>query len=181
MVCRVPARRRQLGRGWRPLSGLVPLRNLMSSVGGGRRTRPHMWSVSTIRRSIAGNKSGIPVWDVSAATSWWRWVGHAARLCHLELHRSLADALHWRNVRFLKATMWAPHRDSDAGSMRLGRGHRMVGGRKWDGRIQATVDVVCEPPWAKYALDRAAWRGLELNCLQWVLRRKRRQSRRAVG
>lgn len=74
-------------------------------------------------------------------------------------------------VWFLKTTIGVPHRASGAG-MRPGRGHRMLGGRRWGETIGATVNAAREVPWAEYTLDRAAWKGLGASFLQRVLRRK---------
>lgn len=56
--------------------------------------------------------------------------------------------------------------DKPCGWMRFGCGRRMLGGRQWDGPIQATDDAACEASLAEYALD------LEASFFQQVVRRR---------
>lgn len=50
--------------------------------------------------------------------------------------------------------------------MRLGRGHRDLGKRRWDEAVQRhLIDMGYELPWYEVATDRTMWNSLELPSL----------------
>lgn len=90
----------------------------------------HM-QVGAARRSSKCNSWHV----VLAASLWWRWAGCVAQLYQQGPHRRLADDLHWRNAEFLKTTGGGPSQCQPC---------RLVGSRRWDSLIQATVDAVAD-------------------------------------
>lgn len=66
----------------------------------------------------------------------------------------------------------AEHHRKGGRTNRLNRGHRLLGKRRWDDTIQATVDAVVEVPWHCHAQNRDEWKYLEKSFTARLLRRQ---------
>lgn len=66
------------------------------------------------------------------------------------------------------------HHGTRKNTNRFNRGHRLLSKRRWDDRIQATVNAEAELPWQCHARDRQQWKELKTSFNARVLRRQER-------
>lgn len=118
--------------------------------------------------------AGVPAWDEATATTWWRWAGHAERLSLREPTRWIARALQWRNARGLRRVRSCHATATGAPPVRLNRGHRFLGRRRWDELVQHAASIHADTDWTDITADREVWEALEPTFFQSILRRRTR-------
>lgn len=111
----------------------------------------HACRCSSLRR--------LESWRVSKRCSTWArnaWEqagGHIARVSAPGPDRWCGRVLPWKDRHALRRL----HAGDDGASVRRNRGHRLMGKRRWDDPVQATVNSYADMPRQDHAQDREVW------------------------
>lgn len=109
-----------------------------------------------------------PPWDEAMTARWWRWAGHAGQLAAREPSRWVSRAVQWRNAWWLRIVRFAHAAVSGGRPVRLQRGHRFLGKRRWDAPLQQVIEAVAESDWGETKVDRDVWAALETCVAQHI-------------
>lgn len=119
--------------------------------------------------SLEWRQTGIPPWARAISLSWRRWAGHSARQADRCPERRRSKSLGWKDA-WWRHTIRGSHAGHRGTSNRLGRGHRLLGRRRWGDLIQQVVNTRGELPWQAMAHDREVWAELETEFVARAMR-----------
>lgn len=106
-------------------------------------------------------EAGMASWDAVVATAWWRWAGHLARLTESEPDRWGEIGTAWRGAWCRQTVRCMLHSTAGPGSLRLDRGHWLLGKRGWDEAIQKQSDETLTAIAAERERSRDSWKAIE--------------------
>lgn len=112
--------------------------------------------------------AGVPPWDEVVATTWWRWVGHASRLCQREPSRWVARTTQWRNACWLRTVRFCNATATGATPVRQHRGHIYR-----PSPMDRPATNGCgrrDSDWVDLTAEREIWEALEPTFVHSVLR-----------